>query len=87
MTTVTRRREGGTMEHHPKTGEERINAFRQIVNDCAYAKIDGTMVDLFTASCVVQIYDTLSEQNQMKYAEHQAHCMAHLAFKFIEKSK
>lgn len=86
MDKVTKRREHGTMEHHPKNPDERIAAFRQVVEEKSYAKIDNTMVDLFSANYVVQIYDVLSKANQEKYASHKAHCMVHIAFKLVGES-
>ncbi|MGW8177785.1 MAG: hypothetical protein ACWGQW_03210 [bacterium] len=81
---VTRRRVGGTMDFHPKTPEERIAAFRQIVDDKAYAKIDGCMIDLFSANYVVQVYDALNETNKQKFASRVAPLMTHIAFKLVK---
>jgi len=86
MTSITRRREHGTMEHHPKSGEERIAAFRQIVQDGAYAKIDGCMIDLFSANYVVQVYDALNDTNTQTLCNFTADRMVHIAFKPVEKS-
>lgn len=73
------------MDYHPTSPEERISAFRKIVEKKAYAKIDGFMVDLFTANYVVQIYDMLNDTNKQKYANHKANCMANIAFQLVEK--
>lgn len=83
--SVTRQRECGTMEHHPKTPEERIAAFRQIIDEGAYAKIDGTMIDLFTANCVVQVYDALNDKNKANFSKMIAPRMGHVAFQLANK--
>lgn len=81
----TRIREQGTHVTNPKNGAERIEALRQIVNDKQYAKIDGIMVDLFSASAILNIYDNLNETNQDKYKELPAYRMADIAFKIMNK--
>lgn len=85
--TVIRRREGGTMEYHPKSPEERVAAFRQIVEDKAYAKIDGCMIDLFSANYVVQVYDALNVTNKAAFSNFMADRMVNIAFSLVKKSK
>ena len=63
--------------------EGRITAFRKIVDEKQAAKIDGTLVDLFTASGVVQVYDRLSPANQEKFAAMPVRQMAAVAWKMI----
>lgn len=82
--SVTRQRQGGTMDYHPTSPEERISAFRQIVEKKQYAKIDGKMIDLFSANYVVQIYDALNKINQHNFAKKPASIMVHLAFKIMK---
>jgi hypothetical protein len=55
------------MDYWPKTPEERLAAFRQIVADKSYAKIDGTAIDLTTANIVCQAHDALNPDNQAKF--------------------
>jgi len=45
-----------------------IAALRKIVKDHQYAKIQGVMVDAFSASAAIQIYDALNPENQRKMA-------------------
>lgn len=80
----TRVRARGTRVTRPMSGAERIAAFRRIVAECQYAKIDGCMVDLFSASAVVRVYDALSEENKAKYSAMPAGRMAVLAFKVLK---
>lgn len=84
---ATRQREHGTMEFWPKTPEERIEAFRHIVSEKAYAKIDGVMIDMTSAHLTMQVYDRLSEHNQQKFAKHESYCMVHIALGVLEKAR
>ncbi len=82
MSTTTRAH--GTEVHTPATREERIAAFRRIVEQKQYAKIDGVMIDLFSASAVVKVYDALNETNRAMFAEFPAPKMVRVAFKFVK---
>lgn len=73
------------MDHRPKNGEERIEAFRQIVKQGAYAKIDGCLMDLFTASVVVQVYDSLNDKNRKTLMDFTADRAGMLALKVAGK--
>lgn len=79
-------RESGYRVHVPKTGEERIAAFRSIVERRTFAKIDGTDVDLFSAGCVVQIHDVLSEDARAKFVTFRARRMVAIAYALIKKT-
>jgi hypothetical protein len=48
-------------------GTPRIDRLRWIVHHKTAAKTEGVMVDLFTASMLVQVYDNLSEENRAKF--------------------
>lgn len=80
----TRRREHGTMDFHPKTPEERINALRHIVENKEYAKIDGIMVDLFSASCIMSVYNALNKTNKERFAEQDVRRMTYIAFELMD---
>ena len=82
---ITRKREHGTLECWPKTNEERIAAFRRIVAECQYAKLENTMIDLFSANCVVQVYDALNPENQAKFSALPAGKMALVALKLANR--
>lgn len=85
----TRIREHGThvtnTANFPDSGIARIDALRQIMSEKQYAKIDGVMVDLFTASAIIGIYDKLNEANQSKYRNLIVSRMADIAFKIMSK--
>jgi hypothetical protein len=83
MKTYSRTREQGTHETLAGNPQDRINAIRQIVNDCQYAKVDGTMIDLFTASTICQVYDALNDENKIKFASLPAYKMGTIAFKLV----
>lgn len=87
----TRVREQGTPvttpELMPDPPAARIAALRQIVADKQYAKIDGIMVDLFSASAILSIYDNLNDTNKERYAKQPVYIMADMAFRLREKMK
>lgn len=72
-------REHGTREIMTDNPAARIAAFRRVVAEKQYAKIDGTMIDLFSASIVVQVYDALNDANKAKLAAMSAGKMALIA--------
>jgi hypothetical protein len=82
---ATNVRESGYHVDVPQTPEQRIAAFRGIVARGAFAKIDGTDIDLFSASHVVQIYDALSPENRARFANMRAHQMVSIAYKLAAK--
>lgn len=45
----------------------RIDRLRHIVETCSAARMEGFLVDLFTASMLVQIHDKLTPENQAKF--------------------
>ena len=63
------------------TPTERITALRRIVADSQYETLDGQMIDLFSASAAVQIYDALNEKNKALFASMPAANMCLMAFK------
>lgn len=84
MKTFTRTRDNGTQETIAGNPDDRIKAIRQIVENKQYAKVDGTMIDLFTASAIVQVYDALSPDSRIKFASLTAGRMGLVAFKLIK---
>ena len=80
---LTRTREKGTRVTSPVSGEERIMALRSIVDTNTYSKIDGCMIDLFSASAIIKVYDALNPVNQEKYRRFPAPKMAEIAFSLI----
>ena len=70
-----------------KLNENVIEKMRKIVADKQAAKIDGVMVDMFTASAVTQIYDKVNDANKKKMEKLKAPKLADLAFKLMQKSQ
>lgn len=64
--------------------DKKIAALRQIVAEKQYAKIDGLMVDLFSASACVAVYDALSESSRAKFTAMPIRTMCLVAMKCIE---
>jgi len=84
METYTRTREHGTQETIAGNPEDRLAAIRRIVVNCQYEKIDGCMIDLFTASVICKVYDALSEANKAKFASLTAPKMGIIALKLLK---
>lgn len=81
METYKRAREHGTIEVLAGNAKDRIEAIKQVVENKQYAKIDGCMADLFTASIVLQVYEALNSENQVKFANFKWPKMADIALK------
>jgi hypothetical protein len=86
MRTHTRVRQGGTRETAPKSWQERINAIRAILTE-GYAKVDGCIVDLTTAHCVVTVFDALKPDQQAKFASFPVWRMVDIAWKLVKKAE
>ena len=84
METYTRTREHGTQETIAGNPTDRISAIRRIVANCQYEKIDGCMIDLFTASAICKVYDALNDQNKAKFSQLKAGPMGLLALKLLK---
>ena len=66
----TRTRDQGTRVTSAKTGREILDACREIVATGSYAKISGVMVDLFTASGILAVYDALKKpENRARFLD------------------
>ena len=83
METHTRTREHGTQETIAGNANDRIIAIRRVVENKQYEKIDGCMIDLFSASIICQVYDKLNDANKVKFASMKAPVMAHFALKLV----
>ena len=85
METYTRTRKEGTQETIAGNPADRIAAIKRIVTNCQYEKVDGTMIDLYSASVISQVYDALSDDNKLKFASMPAGKMGIIAFKLVSK--
>jgi len=62
-----------------------MDKVRKIVQDKSAAKIDGVMVDLFTASAIVQIYDKVNDANKAKMDNAKIAALANIAWKVMKR--
>ncbi len=88
---ISRVRTGGTQvtrtQEGEKGGPERIAALRRIVAEGQYAKVDGLMVDLFSASAIVKVYDAISLINRERFHCFDIRKMADIAFRTIRAAE
>lgn len=80
----SRVREQGTVETVTSDPGVRIQAIRDIVTKKQYAKVDGIMIDLFSASLIIQVYDNLNDDNRKRFASFPAYRMAEIAYKLMK---
>lgn len=66
------------------TPDERIAKLRKIVTECQHAKIEGTTVDLFSASAIVKVYDAINAEQKAAYSKLPVAKMAAIAFKMMK---
>ena len=67
--------------------ESVIDKVKQIASKKSAAKIDGVMVDSFTASAISQIYDKVNDANKKKMDSLPITKLANLAFKMMNKEE
>ncbi len=96
MLTTTKRIHGRLI-HTATTGADIVAACRNITESGGFAKINDLMVDLFSASAVIAVYDGLKPENQANYcglADKQiavgapkvaVYKMAEIAFRLLNK--
>ena len=77
-----------TKEFEPVPGLDFDNPkeaqLRQIVSDKQRGKVEGTMVDLFSASAIVSVLDALNEMNKEKFLKLPVDRMAEMAFRMMK---
>ena len=66
------------------SGNPKEDALRQIVAQSQAAKVDGVMVDSFTASAIVQILDALKPEIKEKYLQEPIQRMASMAMRMAK---
>ena len=64
-------------------GADGIDQCREIVRRKQYAKVNEVMVDLFSASAIVKVYDNLNPNNQAKLVLLPVAGASDIAFKLI----
>lgn len=68
-----------------ETGEALYAAIKKIVDEKKHAKIGGIMVDLFSASAMLQVLNAVNDANRAKLLAMPVAKMADVAFKIINK--
>lgn len=62
-----------------------IEKLQAIVENKQASKIDGVLVDLFSASTVMQVYNCVSPENQVKLAALPIQKMVDVSFKTLKR--
>ena len=65
------------------TARSRIGALRAIVRDHSAARIDGYVVDAFTAQMLVKVYEALSPKNREKFGKPRLDKLVDLGWKSV----
>jgi hypothetical protein len=81
---TSRKRLQGTVVTVMADGNEIIAACRAILAQKQYGKINGQMVDSFSASAIVKIYDAISDANKAKFLNLSIARMAQIAFSLLK---
>jgi hypothetical protein len=64
-----------------------VDACRRVVSE-GFGRHRGVIIDAFSASAIVQVYDALGETNKAKYAGmNDVRKMADIAFRLMEKTR
>ena len=71
-------------ENDQQLADSKEDVLRQIVAQGQRAKVQGSMVDLFSAGAIVTVLDALSPENKKKYLEFHPYKMAEIAFKLTK---
>lgn len=69
------------------TARSRIGALRAIVRDHRAARIDGYIVDAFTASMLVTIYDALSPEAREKFGKPDLARLVDFGWRHVQSSQ
>ena len=80
----SRTRLRGTIVTTTADGAEIIAACRAILAQKQYGKINGQMVDSFSASAIINVYDAISDANKAKFLRLSIARMAHVSFSLLK---
>ena len=64
-----------------------IKVARDVVKKKSAKKVDGVLLDLFTASAIIQVYDTVNSQNKKRMDRLKLKQLADIAFKLASGKK
>jgi hypothetical protein len=80
----TRVRENGTRNTTTKIGSEIVAACREVKTRGQYAKGNGTMIDLYSASAIIAVHDGLNAANRLKFYALPVATMARVSFALLK---
>jgi hypothetical protein len=80
-------KQGYSLAEDVELDESVIDKVKEIASKKSAKKIDGVMVDSFTASAISQIYDKVNDANKKKMDSLPIIKLADLAFKMMQKSE
>lgn len=63
---------------------KRMVRLRKIVEEHQRARVEGVMVDAWSANAIVKVYDALTPANQERFCALSVPKMASVAFKFVK---
>lgn len=78
---------GNQSEDIAEAKESTIDKIRKIVDQKQAMKINGTMVDMFTASAIMKIYNAVNDSNKSKMENMDVVKLANVAMKYLSKNK
>ena len=78
-------KQGYSLAEDVELDESVIDKVKEIASKKSAKKIDGVMVDSFTASAISQIYDKVNDANKKKMEKLPITKLADLAFKMMSK--
>lgn len=81
---ATRVREGGRKVWANQDGPGIINCCREIKSSQSFAKINGIMVDLFSANAIIAVHDGINDTQRAKFIALPLAKMASVAFKVLK---
>ena len=80
-------KQGWELAEEVELDESVIDKVKEIASKKSAKKIDGVMVDSFTASAISQIYDKVNDANKKKMEKLPIVKLADLAFKMMQKNE
>jgi hypothetical protein len=79
------KKKGYVQAEETELDESVIDKVKKIASEKQAMKIDGVLVDMFTASAISQIYDKVNDANKKRMENLPITKLANLAFKMIQK--
>jgi len=65
--------------------EDKLKRINDIVENRQYAMIEGVVVDLFTASAIISVYDKINTKNKLNFLSKSIPHMASIAMRMLTK--